>query len=367
LVLNAAHRFVYPFLPTIARGLGISLETAGALVSTRWGAGLATPAVVRAVDRGRRPERLIPLGLALFVIGAGVTALTGVAVGAFVGFALMGLAKSTYDISIQAYVADRVPYTRRARALGVLELTWAGGFLVGAPAAGWMIDRAGWTTPFLAFGGLALVALMLVGGVLGRSPDAFAPPRTVDRVQRSGVAMLVVMALFSSGAELVLVVMGAWLEDAFGLSLLVLGGIATVLGVAELSGEGVSVAFTDAIGKRRAVSLGIAIAAIAFALLPAAESAIVPGVGLLAVAFLGFELTITASIPLASEQVPANRARYLALTVVAMAAGRAVGAYVAPRLYLATGLAGPAWTATAANLLALFVLLGAVREHGDHA
>ena len=33
LVVNTAHRFVFPFLPAISRGLGISLEQGGLLMS----------------------------------------------------------------------------------------------------------------------------------------------------------------------------------------------------------------------------------------------------------------------------------------------------------------------------------------------
>ena len=366
LVVNSAHRFSYPFLPAIARGLGVSLETGGALVSVRWAAGLATPLMVRGVDRGRPAGRLITGGLALFVVGAAVTAASGVVVGAFVGFALMGLAKSSYDISIQAYVADRVPYGSRARVLGLLELTWAGGFLVGAPFAGWLIDRAGWTAPFWVFAGLALVALAAVGRVLDSAPAPHPPARATTRFDRSALGLLGVMAAFSGASELVLVVLGAWLETAFGLSLLVLGGVATIIGCAELAGEGTAVAFADRLGKRRAVALGMGIAAAGYGLMPAGESSVAVGIGFLVVALAGFELTITSAVSLASEQMPAARSRYLAWTIVAMAAGRAVGAFVGPALYHAVGLAGPAAVAALANIGAIGALVATVREHGAH-
>jgi predicted MFS family arabinose efflux permease len=96
LVINTAHRFVYPFLPAIARGLGISLNLAGTMVSVRWAASLATPGVVHVVDHGRRRRRLIAVGLLMFVTGAVVTVATNVYIGALVGFALMGLAKSAW-------------------------------------------------------------------------------------------------------------------------------------------------------------------------------------------------------------------------------------------------------------------------------
>ncbi len=366
MVLNAAHRFIYPFLPAIARGLGISIESAGTLVSARWMAGLATPGVVHVVDRGRYPRRLIVIGLALFVVGAVGTALTGAFAGALLGFATMGLAKSTYDSASQAYLSERVPYARRARVLGVFELAWAGGFLLGAPVAGWLIDRYGWEAPFWFAAAMALVTLVVVVIVL--------EPETVDGVAaheplglgRSAVGLLAVMGLFTGGAELVFVVLGAWLEDAFGISLLGLGGIAFVLGAMELAGEGGTVLVTDRLGKQRAVVIGLVMSALAFGLLPLFESVVVAGVAVLAIALLGFEFTIVSAIPLASEMAPRGRARYLSLTIVTMGIGRAVAAFAGPRLFVSVGLLGPALGAALANLVALALLVAVVREHGHH-
>ena len=157
LVLNTAFRLVYPFLPVIARGLGVPLSQAGYLVSARWIAGMATPGVIATVGRGEARRRVIVTGTAMFIVGALVTAATGVYLGALVGFVLMGLAKPTYEVASQSYISDRVPYATRARSLAVFELAWAGSLLIGAPFAGWLIARGDWTTPFWVLGGLAVV------------------------------------------------------------------------------------------------------------------------------------------------------------------------------------------------------------------
>ena len=115
LVMNTAYRFVYPFLPVIARGLGVPLEQAALLVSARHIAGLATPGVARVVGRGEQRRKLITTGMLLFIAGCAVTVLTSAYVGALLGFALLGIAKPVFDVSSQAYVSDRVPYERRAR------------------------------------------------------------------------------------------------------------------------------------------------------------------------------------------------------------------------------------------------------------
>ena len=162
LVVNTSARFVYPFLPAIARGLGISLEQAGLLLSARWAVGMGVPAYVSLIGKGERLRRLMTVGLLLFAFGAAVTSATGVFLGALVGFVLLGIAKPLYDVAAQSYIAERSPYASRAKYLGMLELTWAGGLLVGAPAAGWLIDRYGWEAPFwvlAALGGALAVAI----------------------------------------------------------------------------------------------------------------------------------------------------------------------------------------------------------------
>ena len=364
LVMNTAYRFVYPFLPVIARGLGVPLEQAALLISARHIAGLATPAVTRAV--GHRPRKLIATGLLLFVIGSTVTVLTNAYVGALIGFALIGIAKPVFDVSSQAYVSARVAYRERARYLSVFEFTWAGALLIGAPATGWLISRTSWSAPFVVFAVLTGLSLL----ILPRFVDTDSPLDLVSGrpspITSSGRAFLLVAGFFALASEMIIVVFGAWMEDSFGLSLVALGGVAFVIGASELAGEGATFAFTDRLGKRRAVLIGLAISIVGFALLVPAQNSMGLGVAVLGLALLGFEFTIVSSIPLASELMPASRARYLAWMVVSMSLARSVGAAVGPYLFESFGLAGPAIAAVAADLLAAVVLISGVHEHSGH-
>lgn len=363
LLVNTGQRFVYPFLPAIARGLGVSLEQAGLLVSARWAAGLATPAAVRLAGRGGRARRVTAAGMVLFATGAAVTAATNVYAGALAGFVLMGVAKPLYDVSAQAYIADRTPYARRARYLGVLELTWAGGLLVGAPIAGWLIDDLGWAAPFWFLGGLVALSLAMVPWALEpAAPDPGSSTAVRLRPDARTAPLLVVVVLFTIAAEIMFVVLGAWLESAFGLSLLALGGAATVIGLSELAGEGSTLAFADRIGKRRSVAIGLAVSIAGFAGLSAEPEALWLGMVLVAVAFAGFEFTIVSAIPLASEVVPGARVHYLAWMTVAMGVARSVAAAVGPIIFEAVGLAGNAAVAVVADIGALVVLLRWVRD-----
>lgn len=357
LVVNTAHRFVFPFLPAISRGLGISLEQGGLLMSARSLAFVATPAVVATAGRGERRVRLAVWSLGLMAVGALVTAATGFYAGAFVGFILLGLGKPSFDAAAQAYIADRTPYDKRARYMSILELTWAGGLLVGAPLAGWLIDSFGWEAPFWFVGVLFGITMVTAPGLL----DSDDPHHPDDRVRlefdRRKVSLLVVAGLFAFAAETTFIVFGAWLEDDFALSLAALGLASTLIALAEMAGEGSVLVFADRIGKIRMVAWGLGTSALGYALLAPASSSIVLGLAALAGTFVAFEVTIVAAIPLASEIAPRARSRYLALFMVALGVGRAIGDVVGPMLYTWRGVAANAFMSSAGALAALAVVI----------
>ncbi len=355
LVINTAARFVEFFLPAIARGLGVPLERAGDLISIRWAAGLPTPLVMAALSRGRPRRNLIALGLGLFALGSLVTAATSVYVGAVVGFIMMGVAKPMFDVSAQAYLADRVPYEKRGRVLGIFELTWAGGLLVGAPLAGWMIRTSGWSSPFWLLGGLAAVGALLVPRLLDRDTGDVHGSEGRLRLDRPSGAFLVTAGLYAMAAQLMFVVLGAWLEDSFGLSLVEAGGIAVFIGLAELSGEAAMAGFADHIGKRRSVVAGILVAAAGFGMFAFAQTSLALGVGAAMVAYFGFELAIVSGVPYATEIHPHARARFLSWMVVGWAVGRTLGSALGPRLYVESGIETAALVAAGLNLAAVAV------------
>lgn len=364
LLLNSTERFVYPFLPTIARGLGIDLEQAGLLLSARAVGGLSAPLTVATAGRGRRHRRLVLASLGLFAAGALLVIVPGRFAIAVIGFAVLGAARPAYDAAAQAYLAERTPYRRRGRVLAVLELTYAGGLLVGAPVAGYLISRGDWRTPFLAAVGVSLLAVAVLGRLLEAGGPDHAHGSERLHLDRDSVALLVMLGLFAAGAELTLVAMGGWFEDSFGLTLLALGGAAMVIGVGELIGELIPLAVVDRLGKRRTVAIGLVVSAAAFLLLPT-TSTLAPGLGALTVALLGFEIAIVAAIPIVSEVQPQARSRFLALGAVAMFSGRAVAAAAGPLLFTRTGIAGNAWASAAMQLIALAVLWLFVREPSE--
>ncbi|NOH01234.1 MAG: hypothetical protein HND47_04295 [Chloroflexi bacterium] len=77
------------------------------------------------------------------------------------------------------------------------------------------------------------------------------------------------IALWASAAnELVNVIFGVWLEDSFGLKIAALAGASAVIGISELSGEGLVALTTDRLGKPRALAIGLVANSAAALLLP---------------------------------------------------------------------------------------------------
>jgi predicted MFS family arabinose efflux permease len=292
--VNGAHRIVYPFLPEIARGLGVSLGVMGGLLALRSAAGLAAPLVPRLAESlGRRTLMLV--AVAGTVLGCLLLAsASGVAMAA-AGLLTAGLAKPLFDIPMQGWFGARVPYARRGRVLGVTELTWALSLLLALPA-GFLIAATSWRTPFLLIAVLAAVG----AGVVTRLIHGDRPATTVRsplRMTGSAVGILGVVVLFRLAAELLFVVYGTWLEADFGLSVAAIGVFTLVVVAAELVGEGTVAAVADRVGLKRSVLVGLLGSALVYASLgfvggslPAAVLAVIGW-------FVLFEITVVATIP----------------------------------------------------------------------
>jgi len=172
---------------------------------------------------------------------------------------------------------------------------------------------------------------------------------------------LAVSLLISASNETVGIVYGAWMEEAFGLKVTALGAASAVIGIAELAGEGSVAGFVDRLGKRRAVTLGIALNALACLLLPALGVGIGGALAGLFLFYLTFEFAIVSSIPLMTELVPGARATLMAWNVAAFAGGRMLGSLAGPLLF-DLGLLANGTTAAIFDVIALAALILFVRQ-----
>lgn len=359
--INTAHRIIYPFLPSLARGLGISLQAASGLVTMRVVAGLAAPFLGVMGDRyGRR--RTMESALLLLVLASLMLAGIGTLPAATIAFALYGLAKVLYDPSVHAYLGDTVPYRERGRAIGLVELSWSAAWLIGVPASGFLIEQWGWRAPWIALIAVALAGLWLTHTRLpsahARSTGEQSPPLIASTLatwhsllrDRSVVVLLLTSFFLTLANEIPFIVYGAWLEGSFGLGLATLGLASMVVGLAEASAELGTTMLTDRWGKRRSVVVGLLGLAASLLLLPWLSglglAAALVGVVLM---ILTFEFAIVSLLPLATELAPNSRASLLSLNVTAFSVGRILGALIG----------GWLWT-TQAPSITLHAAVGAI-------
>jgi DHA1 family inner membrane transport protein len=374
---NTAYRMVYPFLPVLARALGVDLGTMSLALSARSASGALGPLLAPLTDRhGRRFG--LTLGLGLFASGA-FLASAGPGLAAFtLALVLMTVGKYVIDPAILAHLSDNVPYDRRGRALAVTELSWSLAFFAGVPAAGFLIGRFGWRSPFLVLALLGLAGLVSVRAVFGGGARTAAPAGGLEAggaaghreryraVLRSPAALagIAVILGVSMSNELVNLVFGVWLEDSFGLKIAALGAAAAIVGAAELGGESLVVATVDRLGKIRALMIGLAGSGAAALVLPLAGRSRLTAFAGLALFYLAFEYTVVSMLPVMSEILPQARATLLAFYAASFSLGRAAGSLLSPVLY-GLGFTAVAMAAAALDAVAFLFLLRLRRLTGD--
>ena len=339
LVLNTAHRMVYPFLAVFSRGLGVSLATFSIAMTARGVIGAFGPFLAVIADRRGRKTGMLA-GLGIFIAGTALVVFWPTFPVFLLALGLTMLGKYVFDPSMQAYIGDRVPYQQRGRTIAVTEFGWSLSFIIGIPAMGFLIASQGWMGPYpllLILGTVSFLVLIWLLPGDGKSTEQRQPLlRNLRAVLTYSPALagLAIGLLTSAGNEIINLVFGIWLEDSFGLQIAALGAASAVIGFSELAGEGVSAAVTDRLGKPRAIGLGILANSIAALMLPILGTTLAGAVIALFFFYLTFEFTLVSTIPMMTEIMPSARATLLAANISFLSIGRAIGAALATQLYV---------------------------------
>lgn len=347
IVLNSMFRMVYPYLAFFSLGLGVDQATLSLAITARALFGVAGPFLASVADsRGRKTGMLF--GLLLFTVGSGAVIVWPTFPAFLLALVLTLLGKYTFDPAMQAYLGDRVPYQRRGLVVAVTELGWSLSLVIGVLGLGVLIAQYGWRAPFPVLTLCGILALILLAWMLPRDPAA-------DR-SRPGIWSNLRMVLtyppalaglaigfWASGAnEVINLVFGVWIGDAFNLQIIGLGIVALFIGISELGGESLAGVLTDRVGKPRAIGAGLLLNGVAALILPflgLTQSGALIGLCLF---YVTFEFTLVSAIPMMTEIMPGARATLMALNIAALSLGRALGAFVSHPLYV--------WGQTPGNL-----------------
>lgn len=335
LVGTVSLRYSYPFLPTIADGLGVGIGTMGLAVACGEVVGLGAPLIGRRLDRiGRR--RGMRDGLLLAALGCALAAATPSVVGFGAALLLVATGRYFYDVSFGAWIGDEVPFARRGRLNGIGELAWSGAFLVGVPVAGLLTTVSSWRAPFAA----SAVLLVLFVPVVTRTL-APAQPSTVTAAEVSHArpsALHAAIFCISLGAALIFATEGAWFEADLGLTERAVSLVVIVLGIGEVVGALLSAWLADRLGKRVAMLGGVAVLAPALVGIAFVGSNQVAGVALAFLVGLGFELGFVSALPLVVEVAQERRAGALGIAVAALTGARTVAAVAGTALFDSEGI-----------------------------
>ena len=149
-------------LPQLAAGVGVSIPTAGHLISA-YAVGVVVGAPLIAVLGARLPRRELLVGLmAVFLAGNAASALA-VDFGTLTASRfLAGLPHGAYFGVASLVAADMVAPARRGRAVSKVMLGLAVANVVGVPAATWLGQQAGWRSAYWLVSALAALTAVLV-------------------------------------------------------------------------------------------------------------------------------------------------------------------------------------------------------------
>jgi len=346
-VENAAYRYAPPFLATIASGLGVSLSTIGIALSITELGGLFSPLLGRLVDGWPRRGSLIGAG-SIVAVGTLVAGLANGMVMFTIGLFTIALAKTVFDLTINAWIAGHTDYARRARVVGIVETSWAGGLLIGVPILGLVTAAFSWRAAYA----LAAIAMLVSVAVLSRGLEpeqahqladrAAALPDQVPGWWKSLIKPVAGLMCLMGASQCAFVTFGSWLQDDHGFTAAGLAGVTFVFGAFELVASSSTMRLTDRLGKRNAVMCGAAlIIPTAGGLALGLHHHAIAGLVALALLLLGFEFAIVSALSLASNLVPGRPGSGIGAAFGAGTLGRAMTSLVATRLYEAHGMAAP--------------------------
>lgn len=363
---DTTNQLFNPFLGTIATGIGISTQQLGLLVSLRSLAGLSGPLFGSVADR-RGHLFMARIGIVLLASGLLLLAMSSSLLTAAVAMLPMGLALGMFNPILQAYVSSHVEYGRRARALGILEYSWALAGIAGLSGLGWLMTAFGWRTAVLTLAALLLVSLAGLRAkpaAAGGGELPVSTPLLPAAIPRSVWAATAAVGLTFFGFFNIMIIHGVWLAERYAFTPALLGWTALVLGFADLAGVTIVSSAADRFGPRR-LALVASLLCAAVYVLPALGSGLpVVAVALILMRLL-MQVTFVSILPLLSELQPEARARILALAGAVGQIGMATAAASGPWLYGRTGPAGLGISSAASALATFLLLLFCIRERKE--
>ncbi|RSZ57936.1 MFS transporter [Massilia atriviolacea] len=253
-------------IPTIAASLGVSVPSAGLLVSL-YALGVAIGAPVLTALTGRVPRKQLLLGLmALFTIGNLVAWMAPGYYALMAARVLTGLAHGVFFSIGSTIATSLVSKEKAASAIALMFTGLTVALVTGVPLGTWIGQRFGWQSTFLAVSLLGVIAFIgsyiLVPSTIAMRPPASLPTQLAVLRKPRLLLVYAMTTLGYGGTFIAFTYLAPILQEVSGFSA---SSVSLVMLV-----YGVSVAFGNIWGGRLADKKGpIKALQIVFALLAA--------------------------------------------------------------------------------------------------
>lgn len=253
-------------LPTVAADLGVSLPSAGLLVSL-YALGVAVGAPVLTALTGRVPRKLLLLSLMALFTAGNLLAWQAPGYGPLIAArVLTGLAHGVFFSIGSTIATSLVPKDKAASAIAIMFTGLKVALVTGVPLGTFIGQHFGWRETFLAVSGLGLVAfvgsLLLIPRRIAHTPPASLAQQARVLAEPRLLLVYAATAVGYGGSFIPFTFLAPILTEVAGFST---GAVAGVMAV-----YGVSVAVGNLWGGRLADRRGpIAALKIIFALLAA--------------------------------------------------------------------------------------------------
>ena len=360
LFVNTSLRMVYPFLAVFASGLNVDVRMISLAIAISMTTSAVGPFLAPIADqRGRKTGMLI--GLLIYLAGTLTAALLPNYTTFLLAILFGNLGNNLFEAALQAYLGDHVPYEKRGLYLTISEIPWSLSFILMIPLVGILISHSTWYAPFGFLSGLVAIMIVLIYWFIPNetlpTPEAVTLFADIKKVLTYKPALIgmALGALILLGNEVVNVVFGVWIQDSFGLEITALGAASAIIGISELTGEGLTAFLADRLGKEKTITCGLIASSLFVLTLPWLGRSEVGALIWLFLFYFSFEIVLVSTLPLMTEVIPSARATMMALFIAALSLGRALGDVIAPLLYKG-GFWMNAAICLAANLLAWLAL-----------
>ncbi len=380
LLVNTGSQLFNPFLTLIATGLGTDVVTLGQILAARNATALLSPFFGNLADRwGYRATMRLELAIGivgLLLLGSATNLWV-----ATVGAVVMGLGFFAFVPTLRAYLAELLPYHKRARGFGILEYSWALSGIVGLFLMGQLIAVAGWRAPFFVLAAGLLLAWVAYGelpptaraqaqapavrqpwtpvAILRRCSHQLATLVSLDGNHRSTWATIIGGTFASFGLLHIAIAYGAWLAAEYALGAPQLGTVALIIGCADLCGSVGASLIADRVGKRRSVLISWSGAALVAFGLPWFNTDLTWAIVALVLLRITSEYGIISHMSLVSGQSATQRGKVMTLAFAVGRIGGILASFTGPAAYTTFGVRGLGpFAAVALGLAVLLMFIG---------